>query len=185
MASLILRLRDLSASLCVPLGQLLLVVRAAFAVLVPELGDRGHVDRVVDAAVAAQREPVDLAVPGGHLDRGGAVIGGEVIAAGEAGHVGDVADDGAGDDRADAEHLGEGGARDLDRGSELLAGAAQLGIQAAHVLEELSGKLGAGHLDGTGRGGLPEDPGGLNCGDLLGDAAGDQVQSTACSRQAT
>ena len=59
---------------------------------------------------------------------GGAVVGGEVIAAGEAGHVGDVADDGAGDDRADAEHLGEGGAGDLDRGSELLAGAAQLGI---------------------------------------------------------
>ena len=35
------------------LGQLLLVVGAAFAVLVAELGDRGHVDGVVDAAVAA------------------------------------------------------------------------------------------------------------------------------------
>jgi hypothetical protein len=64
---------------------------------VPDLGDRGHVDRVVDAPVAAQRQPVDLPVPGGHLDRGGAVIGGEVIAAGEAGHGADVTDDGAGD----------------------------------------------------------------------------------------
>jgi hypothetical protein len=33
-----------------------------------------------------------------------------VIAAGEAGNVGDVADDGPGDHRADAEDLREGGA---------------------------------------------------------------------------
>jgi len=89
------------------LGQLLLAVRAAFAVPVPDPVDRGHVDGVAVAAVAAQREPVNLAVPGGHLDGGGAVTGGEVTAAGEAGHVGDVAGDGAGDDRADAEDLGE------------------------------------------------------------------------------
>ena len=75
--------------------------------------------------------------------------------------------------RADAEDLGEGGAGNLDRGGELLAGAAQLGIQVAHVLEELSGELGAGQFDGTGRGDLPEDPGGLSCGDLLGGAARD------------
>ena len=106
MASLIRRLRDRSASLCVlPSASFLLVVGAAVAVPVPDLGDRGHVDGVVDAAVAAQRQPVDLAVPGGHLDRGGAVIGGEVIAAGEPGHVADVADDGGGDDGADAEDL--------------------------------------------------------------------------------
>jgi hypothetical protein len=40
---------------------------------------------------------------------------------------------------------------------------------------ELSGEIGAGQFDGTGRGDLPEDPGGLSCGDLLGDAAGNQV----------
>jgi hypothetical protein len=39
---------------------------------VADLGDSGHVDGVVDAPVAAQRQPVDFAVPGGHLDRGGA-----------------------------------------------------------------------------------------------------------------
>ena len=72
-----------------------------------------------------------------------------MVAAGEAGHVSDVADDGAGDDRADAEHLGEGGAGDLDRGGELLAGAAQLGIQAAHVLGELGGQLGAGPVNSS------------------------------------
>ena len=60
-------------------------------------------------------------------------------------------------------------------GGELLAGVAQLGIQAAHVLGKLRSELGAGHFNGAGRGGRPEDPGGLSCGDLLGDAAGDQV----------
>jgi hypothetical protein len=34
-----------------------------------------------------------------------------MIPAGEPGHVGDVADHGAGDDRADAENLGDRGAR--------------------------------------------------------------------------
>jgi hypothetical protein len=44
-----------------------------------------------------------------HLDRRGAVIGGEAITAGEAGHVDDAADHHGGDDRADAEDLGEAG----------------------------------------------------------------------------
>ena len=50
---------------------------------------------------------------------------------------------------ADAEHLGEGGAGGPDRGGELLAGVAQLGIQAAHVLEELGGQLGAGPVNSS------------------------------------
>jgi hypothetical protein len=90
-----------------------------------------------------------LRFPEGHLDRRGAVAGGEVVAAGEAGHVGDVADDGAGDDRADAGHLGEGGAGGPDRGGELLAGVAQLGIQAAHVPGELGGQLGPGLVNSS------------------------------------
>jgi hypothetical protein len=157
------------------LGQLLVVIRAAVAVAVPDLADRGHVDRVVDAPVATQRQPVDFPVPGGHLDRGGAVIGGEVIAAGEAGHVGHVTDDGAGDHGADAEDLREGGAGGLDRGGQLLAGVAQLGVEVAQVGQELSGELGAGLGDGTGRRDPLQDPGSLSCGDLLRATAGDQV----------
>jgi hypothetical protein len=45
------------------LGDLAVIVDAAVAVGVPDLGDRGHVEGVVDAPVPAQREPVDLAVP--------------------------------------------------------------------------------------------------------------------------
>jgi hypothetical protein len=74
------------------LGHFLVVVGAALAVLVPELGYRGHVDRMVDTPVAAQRQAVDLPVPGGHFDRRGAVIGGEVIAPGKPGTIADVAD---------------------------------------------------------------------------------------------
>ena len=81
-------------------GCFLVVIGAAGAVLVTDLGDRGHVDRAVDPAVAAQRQAVDLAVPRRHLDRGGAVIGGEVIAAGKPDNVAGVADDGPGDDGA-------------------------------------------------------------------------------------
>ena len=43
--------------------------------------------------------------------RGGAVVGGEVAPAGEAGHVADAGDEGGGDDRADPEDVGETGPR--------------------------------------------------------------------------
>jgi hypothetical protein len=43
-------------------GYLLVVIGTAGAVLVAELGDRGHVDRVVDPPVAAQRQAVDFPV---------------------------------------------------------------------------------------------------------------------------
>src|SRR6185369_5461157 len=94
-----------------PLGRFLVVAGAALAVLVPELGYRGHVDGVADTPVAAQRQAVDLPVSGGHFDRRGAVIGGEVITPGEPGNIADVADDGPGDHRADAEDLREAGVR--------------------------------------------------------------------------
>jgi hypothetical protein len=43
-------------------GYLLVVIGAAGAVLVTDLGDRGHVDRVVDPAVPAQRQAVNFPV---------------------------------------------------------------------------------------------------------------------------
>src|SRR6516162_3646906 len=81
-------------------GPFLVVVGAAGAVLVADLGDRGHMDGVVEAAVAAPGQPVDFPAARGDLDRGGAGVGGEVIPVREAGDVADVADDRGGDDRA-------------------------------------------------------------------------------------
>ena len=87
----------------------------------------------------------------------------------------DVADDGAGADRPDTEHLGHGGAGGFDRCDELLAGLAQLGIQAAGVGHELGGELAAGLSSSTRRPDLAEDPGGLRRGDLPADNAGHQI----------
>src|SRR5262249_56835063 len=109
------------------LGQLLVVVGPALAVLMPDLGDRGHVDRVVESAVAAQRQPEDpLPAARGHLDRGGAVVGGEVVPASEPEHLAYIADDGAGDDRADPEQAGQAGPGGPSRGGQLRAGRPHL-----------------------------------------------------------
>ncbi len=53
---------------------------------------------MVDAAVPAQAEPVELPVAGGYVDRRGAVVGGEAVPGDEPGHLADVADDGGRDD---------------------------------------------------------------------------------------
>src|SRR6266436_9282214 len=107
------------------LSYFLFVIGAAAAVRMPDLGNGGHVDRVVDPPVPAQGQPVDLPAAGGDLGRGGAVVCGEVIAGGEPVHIDDVADDGAGVDRADTEHLGDGGPRGADGCGELLVHLAQ------------------------------------------------------------
>src|SRR5258708_38938767 len=52
---------------------------------------------------------------------------------------------------------------------------AQLGIQAAQVLQERRGELAAGLGNGTRRRELIKDTSGLACGDLLADAAGNQL----------
>ena len=62
MASLMRRLRDAERFFVgLALGELAVVVGPAVAVAVADLGDRGHVDGVVEAPVPAPRQPVDLA----------------------------------------------------------------------------------------------------------------------------
>jgi len=91
------------------LGQFLVEVGAAGAAVVADLADRSHVDGVVEPPVAAPGKPVDLALAAGHLDRRRAIVGSEVIPAGEAGHIAGGGDDGGGDDDwAGAEDLGDG-----------------------------------------------------------------------------
>ena len=59
-----------------------------------DLGHGGHVDGVVEPAVAFAGQSVDLAGTGGGFDWGGAVVGGEVVAVLEPGNVADLAFDG-------------------------------------------------------------------------------------------
>ena len=70
---------------------------------------------------------------------------------GEPGHGDDIADDRGGDHRADPEDLSDRGARRADRDGQFLLRFADLGIQAAHVLQELGGELAAGLPGGAGR----------------------------------
>jgi hypothetical protein len=112
MTSLRRRFRDRSASFGgLALGQLPLVVGTARAVAVADLGDRGHVDGVVEPPVPAPREPVDFPAAGGHLDRRGAVAGGEVIPVSETGHVAGLADHRGRDDGADTKDAWMGASR--------------------------------------------------------------------------
>jgi hypothetical protein len=116
-----------------------------------------------------------LPLPGGHLDRRGPVIGGEVIPAGKPGHVADIADHRGGDDRADPEQPGQARPGRSHGDRELLAGLPDPGIDPAQVLQEPRGELPAGRLHRPFWPDRPQDPGGASCGDRLGDTAGDQL----------
>ena len=62
-----------------------------------------------------------------------------------------------------------------DHDSQFFLRLAQLAVEAAQVGQELAGELVPGPGDRAGRRDLAEDASGLSCGDLLGDAAGDQA----------
>ena len=114
---------------------------------VADLGDRHHVDGVVEPAVPAPAQPAGLALAGGDLDRRGPVAGGEGVPAAEAGHVADVADDSGSDNRAGPEQPGQAGPGRLDGDGELLPGLADPGVDAAQVIDEGRGELAAGCCD--------------------------------------
>jgi hypothetical protein len=100
-----------------------------------------------------------------------------VAAAREPGHIGNVTDDQPGDDRADAEQAGQGGAGSPHRRGQLLGALAALVIQAAHVGQELGGQIATGGGDRPGRGDLVQQARGQACGDLASEAAGDLCRS--------
>jgi hypothetical protein len=77
------------------------------------------------------------------------LTGGEVVPAGEAGNISDVAGHGGGDHRPGAEDLGERGAGCPDRHGETLPGVAHLRVDPAQVAGELGGELAAGQRDGS------------------------------------
>ena len=85
------------------LGYFPVVVGAAVGVGVADLGNGGHVDGVVHAPVAAQGQPVDLAVAGGRPRPGRCRCRRRSGRGWGTGDVAGVADDGPGVDRADPE----------------------------------------------------------------------------------
>jgi hypothetical protein len=107
----------------------------------------------------------------GHLDRRGAVVGGEVVAVGESTDVGDVTDDRCSDDCSDPEQLGERRLGRLDGGGDALLGLAQLPVETAQVGDKLHGDGLSGCGNRTRRLELVEQTGGLSCADLAGEPA--------------
>jgi hypothetical protein len=86
------------------------------------------------------------------------VVGGVVVPVAEPTDVAAVADEHGGEDRADAEQVGNGGARGPDGIADPLVRGLELGVEAADVVEELDGQVVAGLFDGGGRGEGCEEP---------------------------
>jgi hypothetical protein len=86
---------------CLAFGELAVVVGAAGTVTVPDLGDRGDVQRMVEMPVPAPRQSVHGAATGGELDWRCARVGGEAGRGREAERVAGVADDHPSHERAD------------------------------------------------------------------------------------
>src|ERR671911_2602545 len=138
------RLRQRNASLLVlASGELAVVVGAAGTAMVADLGDRRHVDRMVQSPVALEVHAVDRPTGAALVVGGGAVVAGEVVAVPEPGDVTDLADDGGGEYRADAVDVGQPGRCALDHGPDLGLDGGQLLVERHEVSELVSGETAA------------------------------------------
>jgi hypothetical protein len=104
------------------LGPFAFVVGAAFAFGVADLGHRHDVQGVVDPAVARARQAVAYLVAGRDVQRGGAVIGGEVVLGREAAHVPHLGQHPAGDERPHAVQVDQARLGGLDHGGDAVPG---------------------------------------------------------------
>jgi hypothetical protein len=99
------------------------------------------VQRVVDPPVPGPRQPVAHLLPGRHVDRGGAVVAGELVLGSEPGHVAGLGQDPPGDQRADPVQAGQRGAGLGSQGSDLSCDVLQPGIQGADVGQVIAGDV--------------------------------------------
>ena len=120
-------------------GELAFVVAAAGTVAVADLGDRRAVQSMVQPTVAAPREPMDGPSAGGELDRGGAGVGGITAGGGEPRRVAAVADEHAGDDRADPEDLRQRRRRRCHRGADPFPVVLSDDVEVFDLDDELDG----------------------------------------------
>jgi hypothetical protein len=81
-------------------------------------------------------QPVDPPVAGGHLDRGGAVVGGELVPGREPADVADEAEHRRGDDRSDAVEVGQGGFRRRDQPGQPPPGVVALLVDVAQIFQQ-------------------------------------------------
>ena len=129
------------------LGALALVVAAAVGPGVADLGDGHHVQRVVDPAVPGAGQAVADLVAGGRVDRGGAVVAGELVLGGEPCHVAGFGQDPARDHRADTEQAGQRGARRGHESADLSCRGLQPRVERPDVGQVVLGELQADPRD--------------------------------------
>ena len=130
---------------------LLAQVVATTGGVVTDLGDRDHVDGVVELAVATRVEPVPDYRSAGGLDGGGGVVAGVVPGAGEPPDVTAVADQVGGDDRPDsiqADHRGPGRFNGVAGALKVLG---ELAIDTADFGQEIASERLAFDVDRCGR----------------------------------
>ena len=112
-----------------------------------DLGDPRDVDRMVELAVAAPRQPVHAVATGADLDRGGAVVCGEVVTIREPADVAGLTDRDRGTDGTEPEHFCHRCSRCPDRVGETSFRGAHLLVDAAQILEMVEGKFVPGRFD--------------------------------------
>jgi len=107
--------------------------------------DQGDdVQRVVELPVAGARQPVPSALSAGDLDWSRSGVAGEVRRRGEARRPSGAAKQPPGNDRADANGLGQSAAQRGDRVLDLFADHGQPAIQSADLSDQIPGDLLAG-----------------------------------------
>jgi hypothetical protein len=135
------------------LSDLAVEVGPALGVRVADVADGGEVQGVVQSAVAALGEPVHDLATRGAFHGCGAVAGGELVAVGEAADVAGEPDQVTGNDRAEAEQVGERGPGRVHGETDTTVGLFELGIPGA---------AGPPAARRPGRGGLLDRGGGLD-----------------------
>jgi len=146
---------------------------------VADLGDRGHVQGVVELSVASRVETVPHDLARRRLDGGGAVVGGEVPRGREAGDVTGVPDQQRGNDRSDAVDLGHGGAGRGDRGRGALLDLGDVLVESSDVRDKLEGGLLADLLHRRGWVDRAEP----RCCTVSGDPPSDPARGKRCDER--
>jgi len=113
-----------------------------------QLGDGHHVKGVVESAVPCPRQTVADLVARRRVDRGGPVVGGEVVLGREPSNPVHFSQDSPGDHRPDSVEVDQASSGDLHQSGDLSGGGFDLGVDRLDVGKVLGGQLEAdlGHL---------------------------------------
>src|SRR4029453_5521348 len=123
------------------LAELAFELDAPLRARLADLTDRREVQGVIEPAVPALGDTVHDPATGGAFDRCGAVVGGVAVPVREPADVAGEPDQVAGDDRPDAEQLGERCLGGCHGGSDPPVRRLELFVKGVHIGEQLPGRV--------------------------------------------